>query len=130
MTPEMACMNYAYAVLAVRTQTRIMRENPCEITSSIEAEYRAALESRPSNAGILVHPEGQREDCIALHWQVDTGPALNFVETPHMAFEDMCASCMVRYQAIMQRKEARKRLGAAKRSIEVVGKRLITPEAR
>jgi len=44
-------------------------------------------------------------------------------------YEEMCESCKDRYNAIQERKNARRRLGTAKRGVETVGKRLIAVKA-
>lgn len=106
-----ACMEYAIAVDAVRAQTRIMMANRCE---------EASKEERDSSSGRIVSAEVP--SCMSRHWEIDI---TKYGERPMLAFEDMCEPCQVRLQAYEARKEAKKRLGAAKRSVEAVGKRLI-----
>jgi hypothetical protein len=66
---------------------------------------------------------------MSRHWNVVTGPAPNYREYPEIAYEDMCDGCKVRLKAFEDRREARKRLGAAKRAVEAIGKREIAAAA-
>lgn len=123
MTEEV-CIEYAIAVFHVRLQTSLIKENPCEVVAERCCEFEAALESRPSNRGLLIEPD--MDDCIAKHWRYVVVRAHDGEgrEVPELAYEDMCGGCKERLKAVEDRKAARKRLGAAKRSIEATGKRL------
>lgn len=123
-TAEDACVEYALAAFHVRLSTTTIRQNPCEVVAERCGEYDAALEVRPANSGLLVQPN--MEDCLAMHWRIEIVPSGNGEgrEVPALDYEDMCEACKVRLSAIEGRKTDRKRLGAAKRSVEAVGKRL------
>lgn len=110
-------VEYAIAVECVREQTRIMAKNRCEGESKGEI-------------GMSGYREGAEESCLNKHWSivVVSGGHGEGREVPGMAYDDMCDECKTRLQAFLDRREARKRLGAAKRAVETVGKRLkVTP---
>jgi len=93
-SPEDVCIEYAIAAEAVREQTRIIRANRCTTAD------------RPSERS---YTEGSMTPCLD-----DEG----------LDRDDWCEACKVREIAIAARKSARQRLKNAKRSVEVVGKRL------
>jgi hypothetical protein len=104
-TAEEACIEYAIASADVRAQSRILRAFPCD-----EANNRHWNET------------GEQE-CLTQYWTTtrsDTGP----IPDPQIDYDNMCDNCKKREQAYRDRAQGRKRLGAAKRSIEAVGKRL------
>lgn len=105
-TPEAVCVEYAIAVAEARRCHAVMASHTCT-----EKYYSDGMER--SNG----------DECLSLYWrrtQTDNG----FIHTPEIEYDAMCANCKVREQAYRDRSEARRRLGAAKRSVEVVGKRL------
>jgi len=118
-TPEDVCIEYAIAVMAIRAQTCILASFPCG-----EGYTRAIDISVDETDGYFEPPD---ESCMDKHFRIETYQAGDDrpTERPELAAEDMCENCQKRLQAINDRKDARKRLGAIKRSIEVVGKRLI-----
>lgn len=123
-SPEDVCVQYAVAVAAVRQLTKVIgdRLNQCEIAAQACGELDAAVQSRPSIQAMLKPPD--MEDCLTKHWQIAIGPAPNYREEPYLAYVDMCDACQLRCDRIAERKIARKRLGAAKRAVEAVGKRV------
>jgi hypothetical protein len=100
-TSEEACIEYAIAAGHVRMLTVLLGNSPCTFDDS------------------------QTNECLSLYWitrgQDDNGVAL---PDPQIEYDDMCEACKSRERAIRERRDARKRLGAAKRSVEAVGKRL------
>lgn len=108
-TASEACIEYAIAAQAVREQTRIMGNNRCVEESAEEIEHAA---------GRLVSPAVP--SCLTQHWEIVVG---KYREEPALALEDMCEKCQIRLEAFEARKVAKKRLGAAKRSVEAIGKR-------
>jgi hypothetical protein len=112
-TAEEVCIAYAVAVERVRFHTRIMHNHPC-------------TEGRRKNFN-----ETGETECLDQHFAIEVydGGHGNPKERPSLAEEDMCDNCRTRLQALNERKDARKRLGAAKRSVEAVGKRLESPDA-
>lgn len=123
-TAEEVCVEYAIAVAEVRQLTKVIRDrlNQCEIAAQAIGEFDAAVQSRPSIQAMLKPPD--MEDCLTKHWQIATGPPPIYREEPYLAYVDMCDACKLRCDRIGERRGARKRLGAAKRSVEAVGKRL------
>jgi hypothetical protein len=107
-TPEEVCIEYAIAAEAVRAQTWILRNFPCTEASR---HY--------------THETGE-EECLTQHWRTETYQSGDDrpTERPELAAEDMCENCQTRLRAFKDRREARKRLGSVKRSIETIGKRL------
>lgn len=116
-TPEQVCIEYAIAVAAVRQLTKVIGDplNRCLRVLSWEADGVEAMCIVP-----------QPEECLTVHWRVSLERASDGEarEVPEMPYVDMCDSCQLRHQRVRDRKAARKRLGAAKRSVEAVGKRL------
>jgi hypothetical protein len=111
-TAQEVCTAYAHAVESVRVQTRIMLKHPC-------------TEGNRKN----FHKTGERE-CLDRHWQtVLEGQGVHAREVPELAVEDMCDACKTRLGAFEHRRDARKRLGAAKRAVEAIGKRAEAPDA-
>jgi hypothetical protein len=102
---EDACIEYAIALATVREHSLVIRSFPCKEASNHHFDET-----------------GERE-CLSEYWHGITGPD-GFVARPQIKFDDMCENCKKREQAYHDRKEARKRLGAAKRSIAAIGKRL------
>jgi hypothetical protein len=108
---EEVCVEYAIAAESVREQTRIMRDNPCTEQSGGELD----LASGYSN--------GAQESCMSRHWNVVTGPPPNYREEPELTYDGMCEPCKIRLKAFDARRECKRRLGAAKRAVEAIGKR-------
>jgi hypothetical protein len=104
ITPEQACANYAADHQAVKEWTAIMKANPCTQWEQNRREIGAGVKDS--------------SECISLHW-TDYG-----VSGPMMNEEEMCSGCRASMAAYFSRKIARKRLGASKRTILAVGKRL------
>jgi hypothetical protein len=109
-TAEDACIEYAIAVADVRQLTRVIGdpENQCLRWSKWEA-----------NKFVGVAPE----PCLTVHWRIDHDR--DGREVPEMPYDDMCDSCKLRCDRVRERKIARERLGAAKRVVGAIGKRLI-----
>lgn len=114
-TAEDACIDYAIWVADVRRLTKIIRENTCEVVGDKFAQ--AALDLHEPNDPVP-------ESCLSQHWQITNGGPPSYYEIPLLPFDEMCAQCKTAWHAITDRREARKRLGAAKRSVEAIGKRL------
>jgi hypothetical protein len=105
---EEVCVEYAIAAESVREQTRIMRNNRRE-------------EESKGERGAYGCVEGAQESCLSEHWSIEATP---YGERPSRAFEDMCELCQIRLKAFETRRECKRRLGAAKRAVEAIGKRL------
>ncbi len=104
-TAEESCIEYAIAVEAVRKYTRIMRANPC---------------TEGSRGNFI---ETGEVECLDEFFGAPKGPDGEFPR--YQEFHDrMCDACKARLDAINLRHAARVHLGAAKRSVEAVGKRL------
>lgn len=104
-TPIEACIGYAIAAEAVREQTRIMRSHQCTEGSRRDT-----------------HETGEVE-CLDTFFAAPKGPDGEFPR--YQEFHDaMCDNCKARLDALNLRRDARRRLGIAKRSVEAVGKRL------
>jgi hypothetical protein len=103
-TAEQVCIEYAIAVEAVREQTRIMRDNRCPNESANFTEHGMNVDGESSCLDDLfeIMKEGAEEDSD---------------------YEEMCPACKIRFHALQKRRAARKRLGAAKRAVESIGKR-------
>jgi len=110
-SPEDVCRDYARAVEAVRIYTRVIRENPC--TEASEGEF---IDGAPGLGGFA-------PDCLSEFFSAPKGPDGEFPR--YREFHDMmCDACKARLDAINLRRAARIHLGAAKRSVEAIGKRL------
>lgn len=109
-TPLDVCVGYVIAVEAVREQTRIMRNNRCEEFSKGEI-------------GMSGYREGAQDDCLSQYWSIVHDQQGR--EHPEREHDDMCDACIRRLQAFKDRREAKKLFGAAKRSVEAIGKRFI-----
>lgn len=109
-TAEEVCIEYAISVEAVREQTRIMAANRCIEESAEEVEH---------TTGRLVSPAVV--SCLTRHWEI---VVTKYREEPALALEDMCDKCQTRLEAFEVRAAAKKRLGAAKRAVEAIGKRI------
>jgi hypothetical protein len=109
-TPEEVCVEYAIAAAAVREYHGVMKNNFCQVVYDENGIGRPGF-------------RGDGEDCLSQYWariQTDNGT----ISAPEIEYDEMCDNCKKREQAYRDRGEARKRLGAAKRSVEAVGKRL------
>lgn len=104
------CVAYSFAVEAVREHTRILRDNRCEEESKGELD---------TASGFSV---GQVSSCLDEFFQAPKGPDGEFPRFQEF-YDRMCDACKKRLQAINDRREARKILGAAKRAVEAIGKR-------
>jgi len=115
-TAEDACISYATAREAVLRYTRLMRENPC--TEASEGEF---IDGAPGPGGFV-------PDCLSEFFGAPKGPDGEFPR--YFEFHDaMCDACKARLDAINLRHAARVHLGAAKRSVEAIGKRLMKAQA-
>lgn len=104
-TAEDVCVEYAIAVAAVREQTRIMAAHRC--TEGSRKNFNETGET----------------ECLDDFFAAPKGPDGEFPR--YREFHDrMCDNCKRRLQALDDRRQARIRLGAAKRAVEAVGKRL------
>lgn len=114
-TPEQVCIEYAIAVRIVRELTRKIVPGECI--------FQAAVESHPWCPGATT----PIDPCISRLFSLKPEDGRNreaYLEASDEIEEEMCDRCKVSLQAVRDRKDARKRLGAAKRSVEAMGKRL------
>jgi hypothetical protein len=134
-TPELACIEYAIAVAEVRRLTELIGKQQCErqtawaqrIADGYEAVEKAQLKNTP--APEFDFSERRPETCVTQHWQSTLEGSGDYVrEVPVLALEDCCAGCQAVIELHAQRKMWRRKLGAAKRSIEALGKRLNRPQ--
>lgn len=100
-TAEQVAIQFAEAVEAVRVHTRIMRDNWCPNFSAGGYEN-----------GVMVSPS---PSCLDGYFEALKDGAL-----PDS--DELCDKCKIRLKAIGDRRDARRRLGAAKRAVEAVGK--------
>ena len=101
MTSEQACINYAVAAEAVKLLSQSLRTGTCERVGEHLAAVVAGMSGEPSP-----------EEC------------LHDFFTDDLEREDMCSECERKLGLVRQRKDARLRLGQAKRAVFTVGKRL------
>ena len=101
MTSEQACINYAVAAEAVKLLSQSLRTGICERVG----EHLAAVV-----AGMRI--DNCPEECLHDFFVDD------------LESEDMCSECERKLELVRQRKDARLRLGQAKRAVFTVGKRL------
>lgn len=114
-TAEQVCIAYAEAVAEVRRLTNIIR--PSECTTMASAEFRAGWPG----------PSTPVEPCISRLFSLKPTPGEDNDYYRNEADEiesEMCERCTESLKACRERKDARKVLGAAKRAVEAVGKRL------
>lgn len=105
-TPEQVCIEYAIANNEVRRISKAIGSYQC----LVEAEFCAG----PQFGDIP-------DTCLK---QFYTTHVEGYETFPDMEEEEMCEACKSKHALVMERKDARKRLGAAKRSVQAMGKRL------
>jgi hypothetical protein len=111
---EEVCIEYAVATRIVRELSAKVR--PGECTSMASAEFR------PGWPG----PSTPIEPCISRLFSLKPTPGEDYdyyLEEAEEIESEMCERCVESLKAVRERKEARKRLGAAKRAVEAIGKR-------
>jgi hypothetical protein len=110
-TAEEVCIAYAQAVAEVRRFAGEMKKYPCEVVF----DWCESSQETPNP-----------EDCLDEYFRVETYQAGDDRPTERraIAIDEVCPNCQERLRTINDRKDARKRLGAAKRAVEAVGKRL------
>lgn len=116
-TPEDACVEYAKVVALMRAETAKIK--PWECARVAVPEVNAAWPG----------PTTPIDPCISTLFK-KAGPFTTFgAQEEHREWQEefegeMCDRCTVSLKAVRARKALRQRLGAAKRSVEAVGKRL------
>lgn len=121
-TPEDVCIEYALAVAAVRELTRKIIPGECTTMATADA-----LEFWQPG-----YKEERTEPCISQLFSLKPSGSYDreaYLEMAYDLEEAMCERCKESLQAVRERKALRKRLGAAKRSVETVGKKLQTTGA-
>jgi hypothetical protein len=107
-TPEEVCIEYHLAAAEISRTSEIIHSQVCDRGAgrnpSCLTEYFALPTEYDSQTGRLI------------------GPLLD-------GFEGFCEGCQIAYNAVQKRKQARARLGAAKRAVGAVGKRLNVTQA-
>jgi hypothetical protein len=114
-TPEEVCTAYAKAVAEVRRLTNII--SPGECTKMASSEFQAGWPG----------PSTPIEPCISQLFSLKPSPGEDndyYREEADEIESEMCDRCVESLKAVRERKEARKFLGAAKRAVEAIGKRL------
>lgn len=113
-TPEQVCIAYAEAVAEVRRLTDIIR--PSECTTMASSELCAGWPG----------PSTPIDPCIVTLFNIkrDGETEESYQESIAEADDNLCDRCRESLNAVEDRKEFRRRLGAAKRAVEAVGKRL------
>ena len=99
---EEVCIAYATAVATVRSLTTDMQTNLC--TNS---------------------PDGYTGSCLSAYFSNLKESGQNDTDQEALdEWETMCDACKKRHGAFLNRRDARMKLGAAKRAVESVGRRL------
>ena len=122
LTAEQACINYAIAVSEVRRRTCFLRDNVCPNWSPQESpDYQCNYPGCPESPSCLTEYFTGVKDA-----SYGTDGVAQDMPDP----SDLCDVCKAKLAAIEERREWKRKLGAAKRSIERLGKRLNGKEAR
>lgn len=112
---EEVCIEYAIAAVAVRDITRKITPGECALLVAEEAIPWHMRDEKPA------------VPCISklLSLKPEVGHNYGaYLEESQEIEDEMCERCQESLKAVRDRKLLRKRLGAAKRSVEAVGKRL------
>lgn len=120
-TPEEVCIAYAKAVAEVRRLTKII--SPTECTEMASSEFQAGWPG----------PSTPIEPCISRLFSLKPTPGEDndyYREQSGEIESEMCTRCVESLKAVRERKDARKTLGAAKRAVEAIGKRLSAEAVR
>jgi hypothetical protein len=114
-SPEDVCIEYAIAAAHVRELTRKIVPGECT--------NMASTESLPTWG----EPPAPHEPCISRLFSLKPEYGRDresYLEASEEIQDEMCDRCRESLKAVRERKIARVRLGAAKRSVEAIGKRL------
>ena len=112
-TAEEVCIEYHLAAAEIRRISAVIKAQVCQR----DQDYEEALKTNPALDRL--------QPCLSEYF------ALPRIEDEHGNlhmddgdFEGFCEYCQIAYDAVQERKRARPRLGAAKRAVGAVGKRL------
>jgi hypothetical protein len=113
---EEVCVEYAIAAASVREHSKIL---------SLSVNQCDAVTMFHESGAEFLNGVSAPDSCMTQHWQVETYAYgdVEYRERPALAYDDMCDGCKVRLKAFEDRREARRRLGSAKRAVEAIGKR-------
>ena len=104
-TAEEVCIEYHLAAAEIRRISAVIKAQVCQR----DRDYQEALKTNP-------RADFPKQPCLSEYFalpRMDDGD-----------FEGFCEYCQIAYDAVQERKRARQRLGAAKRAVGAVGKRL------
>jgi hypothetical protein len=114
-TAEEVCIEYHLAAAEIQRISAVIKAQVCQR----DRDFEATRDSRPSNY------IDQKPPCLTEYF---TLPRLEDdhgnLHLDDGDFEGFCEYCQIAYDAVQERKRARPRLGAAKRAVGAVGKRL------
>lgn len=126
-TPEEVCVEYAEAVADVRRLTKKIGTCECLRSAEWNKKWERWSYAMVDNA-MPVDP--QPTTCLYDLWHLPQGPEGEVSdEYVREAMAEMCSPCSEAYEYIQTRKKARSRVGAAKRSVEAIGKRVLKEKA-
>ena len=118
-TAEEVCIEYHLAAAEIRRISAVIKAQVCQR----DRDYQEALKTNP-------RADFPKQPCLSEYF------ALPRIEDEHGNlhmddgdFEGFCEYCQIAYDAVQERKRARLRLGAAKRAVGAVGKRLNAEKA-
>lgn len=118
-TAQDVCIAYADAVAEVRRLTRKIGTCDCIRVAAWNKLWADWTEDQNLPC------EPQPSTCLYVLWNLPQGPEGEVhpqrIEEAHA---EMCGPCSEAYEYIQARKLARRAVGAAKRSVEAMGKRL------
>jgi hypothetical protein len=110
-TAEEVCIEYHLATAEIRRISAVIKAQVCQRDIDFDSSvYAQDDRKQPCLSEYFALPRIE-DDHGNLH--VDDGD-----------FEGLCEYCQIAYDAVQERKRARPRLGAAKRAVGAVGKRL------
>jgi len=119
-TADEVCIEYHLAAAEIRRISAVIKAQVCQR----DRDYEEAMKTNP-------HPGFSKQPCLSEYF------ALPRIEDEHGNlhmddgdFEGFCEYCQIAYDAVQERKRARPRLGAAKRAVGAVGKRLCAEASR
>jgi hypothetical protein len=112
---EDACVAYAIAHAEDKRLTKIIGASECARLAQWTVDmmsYKSEFPPQPNN-------------CIADYWSFHLeGCAESYREVRNLTYDECCSACKVVLDTIKKRKGWRAKLGAAKRSILAIGRRL------
>lgn len=114
-TPEQVCIDYAELAAMLRDLGRRIHTSVCE---SYDSGQPDTLEGRG-------YPATSKRECLDKFYALPLDDDGCRIGGHAFIYDDMCQACHQRYYGRIERQGLMRRVYAAKRAVEAVGKRLI-----